>query len=52
MTHEASSLFHTDIRVTHGGLPVKPKLHSIPAHEGMEVVERIGEGATGVNEVV
>jgi propanol-preferring alcohol dehydrogenase len=42
---EASGICHTDIHAAHGDWPVKPKLPLIPGHEGIGVVERVGEGA-------
>ena len=45
---EASGLCHTDIHAAHGDWPVKPKLPFIPGHEGVGIVETIGEGVTEV----
>jgi propanol-preferring alcohol dehydrogenase len=45
---EASGLCHTDIHAVHGDWPVKPKLPFIPGHEGVGLVETIGEGVTEV----
>src|SRR5437899_5765909 len=45
---EASGLCHTDIHAAHGDWPVKPKLPFIPGHEGVGLVETIGEGVTDV----
>jgi len=46
---EASGLCHTDIHAVHGDWPVKPKLPFIPGHEGVGLVETIGEGVTEVD---
>jgi len=37
---------HTDLHAAHGDWPVKPKLPLIPGHEGVGVVEKLGEGVT------
>jgi propanol-preferring alcohol dehydrogenase len=47
---EASGLCHTDIHAAHGDWPVKPKLPLIPGHEGVGIVEGVGEGVTEVKE--
>jgi alcohol dehydrogenase, propanol-preferring len=47
---EASGLCHTDIHAAHGDWPVKPKLPLIPGHEGVGIVESVGEGVTEVQE--
>lgn len=41
---EASGLCHTDIHAAHGDWPVPPKMPLIPGHEGVGVVEQVGEG--------
>ncbi|MEW2522046.1 zinc-dependent alcohol dehydrogenase [Actinacidiphila alni] len=41
---EASGLCHTDIHAAHGDWPVKPRPPFVPGHEGVGVVERLGEG--------
>lgn len=41
---EASGLCHTDIHAAHGDWPVKPKMPLIPGHEGVGIVEQVGEG--------
>ena len=43
---EASGLCHTDIHAARGDWPVKPKPPFVPGHEGVGVVERIGDGVT------
>lgn len=43
---EASGLCHTDIHAAHGDWPVKPTPPFIPGHEGIGVVEALGEGVT------
>lgn len=45
---EACGVCHTDLHAAHGDWPVKPKLPLIPGHEGVGVVEQIGEGVTTV----
>jgi alcohol dehydrogenase, propanol-preferring len=45
---EASGLCHTDIHAAHGEWPVKPTLPFIPGHEGVGIVEEVGEGVTRV----
>lgn len=47
---EASGLCHTDIHAAHGDWPIKPKLPFIPGHEGVGIVESIGQGVTEVKE--
>jgi propanol-preferring alcohol dehydrogenase len=41
---EASGLCHTDIHAAHGDWPVKPTLPLVPGHEGIGIVEHVGEG--------
>jgi propanol-preferring alcohol dehydrogenase len=41
---EASGLCHTDIHAARGEWPVKPSPPFIPGHEGVGIIERIGEG--------
>jgi len=41
---EASGLCHTDIHAAHGDWPVKPTPPFIPGHEGVGIVEALGEG--------
>lgn len=41
---EASGLCHTDIHAAHGDWPVKPTPPFVPGHEGVGIVEAIGEG--------
>lgn len=43
---EACGLCHTDIHAMHGDWPVKPPLPLVPGHEGVGIVERLGEGVT------
>jgi propanol-preferring alcohol dehydrogenase len=45
---ETSGLCHTDIHAAHGDWPVKPKLPLIPGHEGVGIVESLGDGVTEV----
>ena len=44
----ASGVCHTDLHAAHGDWPVKPKVPLIPGHEGVGVVEKVGEGVTDV----
>ncbi|ACU35853.1 zinc-dependent alcohol dehydrogenase [Actinosynnema pretiosum subsp. pretiosum] len=41
---EASGICHTDIHAAHGDWPVKPTPPFIPGHEGVGVVQAVGEG--------
>ena len=41
---EASGLCHTDIHAARGDWPVKPKIPLIPGHEGVGLIETLGEG--------
>lgn len=43
---EASGLCHTDIHAAHGDWPVKPALPFTPGHEGVGLVESVGEGVS------
>ncbi|MGD9960128.1 alcohol dehydrogenase AdhP [Nocardioides sp.] len=43
---EASGLCHTDIHAAHGDWPVKPTPPFIPGHEGVGIVEAVGDGVT------
>jgi alcohol dehydrogenase, propanol-preferring len=45
---ETSGLCHTDIHAARGDWPVKPNPPFIPGHEGVGIVERLGEGVTEV----
>lgn len=45
---EASGLCHTDIHAAQGDWPVKPKMPLIPGHEGVGIVEALGEGVEHV----
>jgi propanol-preferring alcohol dehydrogenase len=46
---EASGLCHTDIHAAHGDWPVKPEPPFVPGHEGVGIVEELGEGVTGLS---
>jgi propanol-preferring alcohol dehydrogenase len=46
---EASGLCHTDIHAAHGDWPVKPNPPFTPGHEGVGIVEQLGEGVTEVS---
>lgn len=41
---KACGVCHTDLHAAHGDWPVKPKLPLIPGHEGVGVIEEVGEG--------
>jgi propanol-preferring alcohol dehydrogenase len=43
---EASGLCHTDIHAARGEWPVKPTPPFVPGHEGVGIVEALGEGVT------
>ncbi|MDQ0913421.1 propanol-preferring alcohol dehydrogenase [Streptomyces canus] len=43
---EASGLCHTDIHAARGDWPVKPTPPFVPGHEGVGLVEKLGEGVT------
>lgn len=45
---EASGLCHTDIHAARGDWPVKPTPPFVPGHEGVGIVERVGDRVTGV----
>ncbi|QNP68242.1 zinc-dependent alcohol dehydrogenase [Streptomyces roseirectus] len=45
---EASGLCHTDIHAAHGDWPVKPAPPFVPGHEGVGLVEALGEGVTSL----
>lgn len=47
---ETSGLCHTDIHAAHGDWPVKPAPPFIPGHEGVGLVERVGDGVTLLHE--
>ena len=46
---EASGLCHTDIHAAHGDWPVKPEPPFVPGHEGVGLVEKLGDGVTHVS---
>jgi propanol-preferring alcohol dehydrogenase len=43
---EFSGLCHTDIHAAHGDWPVKPSPPFTPGHEGIGLIEKLGEGVT------
>src|SRR5215207_11339503 len=45
---EATGLCHTDIHAAHGDWPVKPIPPFVPGHEGVGIVERLGDGVTSI----
>lgn len=42
----ASGVCHTDLHARNGDWPVKPEPPFVPGHEGVGVVEKLGEGVT------
>jgi propanol-preferring alcohol dehydrogenase len=40
---QACGVCHTDLHAAHGDWPVKPKLPLIPGHEGVGIVEEVGD---------
>lgn len=44
---ETCGLCHTDIHAMNGDWPVKPALPLVPGHEGVGIVEQLGDGVTG-----
>ncbi len=46
---EASGVCHTDIHAARGDWPVKPSLPLVPGHEGVGLVDALGEGVTRVS---
>lgn len=45
---EACGVCHTDLHAAHGDWPIKPKLPVIPGHEGVGIVEQVGQGVTSL----
>jgi propanol-preferring alcohol dehydrogenase len=45
---EATGLCHTDIHAAHGDWPVKPSPPFIPGHEGVGLVDSLGQGVSEV----
>jgi len=45
---EACGVCHTDLHAAHGDWPVKPKLPVIPGHEGVGLVDKVGEGVSSL----
>lgn len=43
---ETCGLCHTDIHAAHGDWPVKPTLPIVPGHEGVGIIEQLGDGVT------
>jgi alcohol dehydrogenase, propanol-preferring len=43
---EASGLCHTDIHAAHGDWPVQPVPPFVPGHEGVGLVQAVGDGVT------
>lgn len=44
---ETCGLCHTDIHAAHGDWPLQPGLPFVPGHEGVGIVEKLGDGVTG-----
>lgn len=45
----ASGVCHTDLHALEGDWPVKPTLPLVPGHEGVGIVEELGEGVTNLS---
>lgn len=45
---ETSGVCHTDIHAAHGDWPVKPTLPLVPGHEGVGLVDALGDGVSRV----
>lgn len=45
-----SGVCHTDLHAAHGDWPVKPAPPFIPGHEGVGIVDKLGEGVTTLAE--
>ena len=45
---EACGVCHTDLHAAHGDWPVKQKLPVIPGHEGVGLVDKVGDGVTSL----
>ena len=45
----ASGVCHTDLHALEGDWPVKPKLPLVPGHEGVGIVEELGEGVDNLS---
>lgn len=43
---EACGLCHTDIHAMRGDWPVRPGLPFVPGHEGVGIIEEVGDGVT------
>jgi len=43
---EASGICHTDIHAAHGDWPITPTPPFVPGHEGVGIVESVGQGVT------
>jgi propanol-preferring alcohol dehydrogenase len=46
----ACGVCHTDLHAAHGDWPVKPKLPLVPGHEGVGVIEKVGQLVTHLKE--
>ncbi len=46
----ACGVCHSDLHAVNGDWPIKPKLPLIPGHEGVGIVESVGEGVIGIKE--
>ena len=44
----ATGVCHTDLHAAGGDWPIKPSLPLVPGHEGVGVVEKLGEGVTSI----
>ena len=45
---EASGLCHTDIHAAHGDWPVQPQVPFTPGHEGVGIVEAVGDDVDAI----
>lgn len=45
---EACGVCHTDLHAAQGDWPVKPNLPVIPGHEGVGLVDKVGDGVTSL----
>lgn len=45
----ASGVCHTDLHAAQGDWPIKPSPPFVPGHEGVGIIERLGEGVTDLS---
>ena len=46
---ETSGVCHTDIHAAHGDWPIRPSLPLVPGHEGVGLVDALGDGVDRVS---